>query len=87
MLRRANANPYGLAAGVFTKNLDLANQLSRGLRAGTIWVNCYNNFDHVAPFGGFKMSGLGRDKGEAALHNYTEVLLFSPAACCLQVKS
>lgn len=73
VIQRANANPYGLAAGVCTKNIDTANQISRGLRAGTVWVNCFNNFDDVAPFGGYKISGIGRDKGEYALENYTEV--------------
>ncbi|CAD7698343.1 unnamed protein product [Ostreobium quekettii] len=73
VLDRANANPYGLAAGVWTKDLDLANRLSRGLRAGTVWINCYNAFDHAVPFGGYKMSGFGRDLGEYALSNYMEV--------------
>ncbi|CAD7698341.1 unnamed protein product [Ostreobium quekettii] len=73
VLDRANANPYGLAAGVWTKDLDMANRLSRGLRAGTVWVNCYNYFDDAVPFGGYKMSGFGRDLSEYALNNYMEV--------------
>jgi len=73
--RRANANEYGLAAGVWTKDLDTANTLSRNLRAGTVWVNCYNVFDAAIPFGGYKQSGIGRDKGEYALQEYTEVKL------------
>jgi aldehyde dehydrogenase (NAD+) len=72
VIRRANQSPYGLAAGVWTKSLDRANTLSRGLRAGTVWVNMFNNFDAALPFGGFKMSGIGRDKGEYALSQYTE---------------
>ena len=75
VIERANRNEYGLAAGVWTKDIDTANTLSRGLRAGTVWVNCYNNFDAAIPFGGYKSSGIGRDKGEYALHEYTEVKL------------
>lgn len=73
VLKRANSSEYGLAAGVCTKDHATANRLSRGLRAGTVWVNCFNNFDDAVPFGGYKMSGIGRDKGEYALENYTEV--------------
>eukprot|EP00803_Ostreobium_quekettii_P007916 evm.model.scf_40.8 EVM.evm.TU.scf_40.8 scf_40:59981-64347(-) len=73
VLDRANASPYGLGAGVWTKDLDLANRISRGLRVGTVWVNCYNQFDDAAPFGGYKMSGFGRDMSEYALQNFTEV--------------
>ena len=73
VIRRANQNEYGLAAGVWTRDIDTMNTLTRGLRAGTVWVNCYNNFDAAIPFGGFKASGVGRDKGEYALHEYTEV--------------
>jgi aldehyde dehydrogenase (NAD+) len=73
MLKRANNTAYGLAAGVFTRNLDTANYFTRGLRAGTVWINCYDQFDAAAPFGGYKMSGIGRDKGEYALDLYTEV--------------
>jgi aldehyde dehydrogenase (NAD+) len=64
---------YGLAASIFTKNVDTAIQVSNSLRAGTVWVNCYDNFDVAAPFGGYKQSGYGREKGEYALSNYTEV--------------
>jgi len=72
VVKRANANSYGLAAGVWTKNIDTVNKLSRNLRAGTVWVNCYNNFDAALPFGGYKQSGIGRDKSEYALEAYTE---------------
>lgn len=64
---------YGLAASVFTKDIDMANKISSSLRAGTVWVNCYDNFDVTAPFGGYKQSGYGREKGEYGLHNYLEV--------------
>ena len=70
---RANNSEYGLAAAVFTKNLDHAMQVSNNLRAGSVWVNCYDNFDVAIPFGGYKHSGYGREKSEYALSNYTEV--------------
>lgn len=70
VLLRANRSQYGLAAGVWTRSLDTANRFSRNLRAGTVW---YDNFDAAIPFGGYKMSGIGRDKGEYALEQYTQV--------------
>ncbi len=73
VIERANNSEYGLAASVFTKNIDHALYMSNSLRAGTVWVNTYDNFDAAAPFGGYKQSGLGREKGEYALSNYTEV--------------
>jgi aldehyde dehydrogenase (NAD+) len=71
--KRANASKYGLAAGIWTRDIDTANTLSRNLRSGTVWINCFNNFDAALPFGGFKGSGFGRDKGYSALEAYTEV--------------
>ncbi|CAI9280358.1 unnamed protein product [Lactuca saligna] len=73
VIKRANATRYGLAAGVFTKNLDTANRLTRALRAGTIWVNCFDVFDAAIPFGGYKMSGIGREKGIYSLNNYLQI--------------
>ncbi|KAJ7953639.1 Aldehyde dehydrogenase [Quillaja saponaria] len=73
VIQRANATAYGLAAGVFTKNLDTANTLTRALRAGTIWINCFDIFDAAIPFGGYKMSGQGREKGVYSLKNYLQV--------------
>ncbi|KAH7280913.1 hypothetical protein KP509_36G020700 [Ceratopteris richardii] len=73
VIQRANASPYGLAAGVFTKNIDTANTLSRALRVGTVWVNCFDVFDAAIPFGGYKMSGHGREKGVYSLNNYLQV--------------
>jgi len=73
VVQRANQSCYGLAAGVFTKNLDLANYLSRALRAGTVWINTFDNFDASIPFGGYKMSGVGREHGMYALENFTQV--------------
>merc|ERR1719436_1357661 len=72
-IERANKTHYGLGAGVCTRDVGTALAVARDLEAGTVWVNCYDNFDHAAPFGGFKESGWGREKGEAALQNYTEV--------------
>ena len=73
VIARANTNNYGLAASVFTKDIDKAFTIVQGLRAGSVWVNCYDVFDAAAPFGGFKDSGIGRELGEYALNNYTEV--------------
>jgi len=70
---RANRNNYGLAAAVFTNDIERATYLSHALRAGTVWVNCYNVFSTMAPFGGFKESGSGRELGEYGLEAYTEV--------------
>ncbi|KAJ9708703.1 hypothetical protein PVL29_000630 [Vitis rotundifolia] len=73
VIRRANAASYGLAAGVFTQNLDTANTLTRGLRVGTGWVNCFDVFDAAIPFGGYTMSGHGREKVIYSLQNYLQV--------------
>ncbi|QVL29865.1 aldehyde dehydrogenase family protein [Telmatocola sphagniphila] len=73
VIKRGNRTIYGLAAAVWTKDIQKAFALANGLRAGTVWVNCYDVFDAAAPFGGYKMSGLGRELGEYALDLYTEV--------------
>ena len=73
VIERANKTVYGLAASVFTQNLDDALMLSQGIRAGTVWINCYDILDVQAPFGGFKMSGNGRELGEYGLQQYSEV--------------
>jgi len=70
---RANKNSYGLAAAVHTKDIGKAISLSNSLRAGTVWINCYNVLGNQAPFGGYKMSGIGREGGQYGLENYTEV--------------
>jgi phenylacetaldehyde dehydrogenase len=72
IVKRANDSIFGLAASVWTQNLSLAHKVARGLRAGTVWVNCHNVFDASLPFGGYKQSGWGREMGEEVLHNYTE---------------
>jgi aldehyde dehydrogenase (NAD+) len=73
VIARANKNVYGLAAAVWTKDIEQARKISNNVRAGTVWVNCYDVFDAAAPFGGFKQSGIGRELGEYALQHYTEV--------------
>lgn len=73
MVQRANASSYGLAAGVFTQNIETANTLTRALQVGTVWINCYDIFDAAVPFGGFKMSGQGREKGIYGLSSYLQV--------------
>ncbi|WP_347401710.1 aldehyde dehydrogenase family protein [Alicyclobacillus mali (ex Roth et al. 2021)] len=73
VIARANDTEYGLAAGVWTENIRNAHYIASKLRAGTVWVNCYNVFDAAAPFGGYKQSGIGREMGSYALNNYTEV--------------
>jgi aldehyde dehydrogenase (NAD+) len=70
---RANNTHYGLAAAVWTKDIDKAHLFARQVKAGTVWVNCYHVVDTTTPFGGFKMSGQGRENGEAALEHYTEL--------------
>src|SRR6267154_1148047 len=72
-IARANNTDYGLAAGVWTSDIKKAHAVANGVRAGTVWVNCYHVLDTRAPFGGFKQSGMGRELGEYALHEYTEV--------------
>ncbi|MCM3030929.1 MULTISPECIES: aldehyde dehydrogenase family protein [unclassified Niallia] len=73
LINRANSSEYGLAAGVWTQNVGKAHYIASKLRAGTVWVNCYNTFDAASPFGGYKQSGIGREMGSYALENYTEV--------------
>jgi aldehyde dehydrogenase (NAD+) len=73
VVARANRTTYGLAAAVWTGDIGKAHAIANGVRAGTVWVNCYNVLDTRAPFGGFKQSGIGRELGEYGLQQYTEV--------------
>jgi len=70
---RANRTNYGLAAAVWTRDIKKAHAIANSVRAGTVWVNCYNVLDTRAPFGGFKQSGIGRELGEYGLQQYTEI--------------
>ncbi|HXB67676.1 MAG TPA: aldehyde dehydrogenase family protein [Candidatus Acidoferrales bacterium] len=72
-LRIANGTVYGLAAAVWTSDVRLAHRMAAGIRAGSVWINTYNNLDSASPFGGYKQSGFGRDLGAAALDQYTNV--------------
>jgi aldehyde dehydrogenase (NAD+) len=73
LVERANKTMYGLAAGVWTRDIGKAHAIANSVRAGTVWVNCYDVFDAAAPFGGFKQSGIGRELGEYGLQQYTEI--------------
>ncbi|HXJ92675.1 MAG TPA: aldehyde dehydrogenase family protein [Terriglobia bacterium] len=73
VIERANNTTYGLTAAVWTRDIGKAFAIADNVKAGTVWVNCYDVFDAAAPFGGYKQSGIGREFGEYGLHEYTEV--------------
>jgi len=81
LIAKANDSIYGLAAAVFTNDINKALGSVKQLRAGTVWVNCYNIFDAALPFGGYKQSGWGREMGEEALSNYTQT-----KSVCIKIK-
>ncbi|CAH2070944.1 unnamed protein product [Thlaspi arvense] len=78
-IRTANETRYRLAVGIFTKSLDTENRVSRALKVGTVWVNCFDVFDAAIPFGGYKMSGNGREKGIYSFNNYLQIKAVVPA--------
>lgn len=72
VINRSNKHIYGLGAAVFTENLSKAHSVANRVRAGTVYVNCYDIFDASAPFGGYKQSGHGRELGPSGLELYLE---------------
>jgi phenylacetaldehyde dehydrogenase len=80
VIGKGNDTPYGLAAGIWTRDIGKANLIAAALKAGTVWINCFNIFDAALPFGGYKQSGWGREMGKEVLENYTEV-----KAVCTQI--
>jgi acyl-CoA reductase-like NAD-dependent aldehyde dehydrogenase len=72
-IQKGNDTRFGLAAGVWTRDLRKAHQAAAALEAGTVWVNCYNAFDNASPWGGFKQSGWGREKGPYGLDLFTQI--------------
>ena len=72
VIQRGNNTFYGLAAAVWTRDVGKAHRMAKALKAGTVWVNCYDVFDAAAPFGGFKMSGIGRELGIRGMDAYLE---------------
>ncbi|MBV9302389.1 MAG: aldehyde dehydrogenase family protein [Acidobacteriaceae bacterium] len=73
LVERANNTMYGLAAAVWTRDIGKAHYIANNVRAGTVWINCFDVFDAAAPFGGFKQSGIGRELGEYGLQQYSEI--------------
>ena len=72
IVKSANNNVYGLAAGIWTRDISKAHRMAEAFQAGTVWINCYNSFDAALPFGGYKQSGWGREMGHEVLNNYTQ---------------
>jgi len=73
VIRRGNATAFGLGSGVWTRDISKAHRLAKGLRAGSVWINCYQAMDPAVPFGGYKMSGYGRESGIQQMEEYLNV--------------
>lgn len=73
IIRQANDTPYGLAAGIWTRDLQRAHRVAHALKAGTVWINSYRTLSFNTPFGGYKMSGIGRENGLESIKEYTQV--------------
>jgi phenylacetaldehyde dehydrogenase len=73
LITKANDSPYGLSAGVWTNDIKQAHRAAAAIKAGTVWINCYNLVDPATPFGGFKQSGWGREHGRQAMELYSEI--------------
>jgi aldehyde dehydrogenase (NAD+) len=73
VIAAANDSIYGLASAVFSQNISRGHRVAQALKSGTVWVNCYNELHPNVPFGGFKQSGVGRELGEYAIENYTQI--------------
>ena len=71
-MKLANGTIYGLAAAIWTKDIKKAHRLARELKAGTVWINTYNNYDAAMPYGGYKLSGFGVESGLAAFEFYSQ---------------
>jgi acyl-CoA reductase-like NAD-dependent aldehyde dehydrogenase len=72
-VRIANDTIYGLGSAIWTSNINTAHKMAKSIRAGSVWVNCYNGGDITTPFGGYRQSGFGRDKSLHAIDKYTEL--------------
>jgi len=80
VVAQMNDTPYGLAGAVWTKDIGKAHRMAKAMKAGTVWINCYNVFDAALPFGGHKQSGWGREMGHEVFEHYTQV-----KAVCLKM--